>query len=696
MATYVNSRRAIHQGRTAAMIPGPLNPVIPKPGGTPVPIPNLAHGPGLQNGTASVKIDGKPVSVAGSRFDSHPATPDRLGGISGVTSQVVGGAAEPTSYSGDTKFEGRGAVRSFDTTKSNSMVINPGRAISWILSWLPEPYEKLAHKVLDKLPAAFGEQLAALGDSLTDPASLIGPALKLLAKFIPGLNAVVGGAAMAQAASEMSALAGEVEALLTPPLTDAKLDQIADLIADQVAATSVGFVTGKATRALRKLKPPVKRIDNNVNPNTTGKIIDDAKPSMPAAAGCELGTCTPVIFATGVKIISAEDFALPGLVPLDWTRFYRSSDRRAGWLGYGWSTPLSVELVLVYGQLHYYDERGRLIRLPALARGAAHFDARHKFTARRDDAGRYSLTRTDGTRLDFGAPRSGQWRLPLLRLSDRNDNAITLHYPDFDGAAGVAGAAPRPLGLTDSAGRRLQFVWTNDELLAEVRLQDGDAGAADGSLVLVRYAYDRDGNEDGDRQANLVAAADALGGINHYRYQQHLMVAYTTKNGFTHHQQWSRLDAAARVVRTWTDEPGLLDTRFDYDIAAQVTHVTDALGRTSSYHYNGNHEVVAIDEPGPDGHPVRTETPVDEAGNPLASVDALGRVTRYAFDERGNLISVTDAAGAVSRFGYDQLNLPVEVVDALGHRWRNRYDERGNLLEHEDALVGPAKPWRPA
>jgi len=150
------------------------------------------------------------------------------------------------------------------------------------------------------------------------------------------------------------------------------------------------------------------------------------------------------------------------------------------------------------------------------------------------------------------------------------------------------------------------------------------------------------------------------------------------------------------VVRTWTDEPGLLDTRFDYDIAAQVTHVTDALGRTSSYHYNGNHEVVAIDEPGPDGHPVRTETPVDEAGNPLASVDALGRVTRYAFDERGNLISVTDAAGAVSRFGYDQLNLPVEVVDALGHRWRNRYDERGNLLEHEDALVGPAKPWRPA
>ena len=46
MATYVNDRRAIHEGRNPAMIPGPINPVFPKPQGPPVPILNMAHGPG--------------------------------------------------------------------------------------------------------------------------------------------------------------------------------------------------------------------------------------------------------------------------------------------------------------------------------------------------------------------------------------------------------------------------------------------------------------------------------------------------------------------------------------------------------------------------------------------------------------------------------------------------------------------------
>ena len=184
---------------------------------------NVAHGPGLKNGTATLKIDGNPVSVAGSRFESHPATPDKIVGVAGVRSGVVGGAAEPITYSGDTKFESRASVRSFDRTKSNSMVIDPGWAAKLAMKMLPEPYGKLAQKVLEKLPDAFMSQLAALGDSLTDPAMLVGPALKLVGKLIPGVNAVVGGAAAAQAASEVAAsswparVSSTARATTTPP-----------------------------------------------------------------------------------------------------------------------------------------------------------------------------------------------------------------------------------------------------------------------------------------------------------------------------------------------------------------------------------------------------------------------------------------------------------------------------------------------
>ena len=691
MAAYVNDRRAIHEGRVQAIIPSPPNPIYLKGGGV-APVLNVAHGPGLKNGTATLKIDGNPVSVAGSRFESHPATPDKIVGVAGVRSGVVGGAAEPITYSGDTKFESRASVRSFDRTKSNSMVIDPGWAAKLAIKMLPEPYGKLAQKVLEKLPDAFMSQLAALGDSLTDPAMLVGPALKLVGKLIPGVNAVVGGAAAAQAASEVAALASEVQQLLTPPLTDAKLDQIAQIIADGVAAITIGFVLGKAAKLAKKAVDKVAtRHDNRVNPNTQGPIQDDVNKGHVPGTVCELGTCHPVIFATGVKIMSETDFKLPGLIPLQWQRFYRSSDRRPGWLGWGWSVPLAVELALVFGAIHYYDAKGRRVELPALERGQSHFNAREKFTLTHHEDGSYTLEATDGLRQQFAAPQPGQWRLPLCRLADRNGNAITVHYPPY-AETSVQGLPPRPLGLTDSAGRRLHFVWNDQGLLLEVRLAPGvAAGQRHEGGVLVRYAYDTEGNLSGDSQPNLAAATDALGGSWRYRYQNHLMVAYTTKTGFTHHQEWSRLDAGGRVIRTWCDEPGVLDTRFTYDVAHRVTHVTDALGRVSSYHYNPHHEVIAIEEPGPadaSGAPTRilTRTEMDASGNPTEAVDALGRTTRYQWDERGNLLAVTDAAGATTRFAYNALNLPVEITDAEGGHWRNTYDERGNLLAHTDAL----------
>ncbi|WCM86863.1 DUF6531 domain-containing protein [Acidovorax sp. NCPPB 3576] len=687
MATYVNDRRAIHEGRSPAMIPGPINPVFPKPNGPPVPILNMAHGPGLKNGTATLKIDGHPVSVAGSRFESIPATPDRLGGIAGVRSQVVGGAAEPTSYSSDTKFEGRGSVRSFDTTKSNAKVIEPGWFEWAAMKALPGPYDQLAVKVLDKLPGALGDELIAVGDSLTDPWALVKPALKLVGKAIPGLNVLVGGAATAEAAAQMAELAAQVQEMLTPPMTDEKLDQIAQVIADKVAEIVVGFVIGKiAKRAKAKPDSVGSRGDNQVNPNTQAKIIDGVNAPTPGISKCETGSCRPVLFATGVKILAETDFALPGLLPLEWQRFYRSADRRPGWLGWGWSTPLSIELALVHSHVHYYDARGRRVQLPPLSPGQSHFDEREKITLQRHEDGRYSVEATDGLRHEFAKPVPGQWRLPLARVRDRHGNAITLHYPAYD-ETGVDGIAPRPTGLTDSAGRELHFGWTEAGLLAEVRLAPRTLdGVQHQGGVLVRYAYDSAGNLEGDQHANLARATDAQGGTTAYRYENHLMVAYITKNGFTHHQQWSRLDAGGRVVRTWTDTPGLLDTRFEYDLGMRTTHVTDALGRRTSYHYNAHNEVVAVTEAGPDGQSVRTETQMDRAGNPEASTDALGRSTRWQWDARGNLTAVTDAAGATTRLRYNAQNLPTEITDALGHVWRNDYDARGDLREHTDAL----------
>ena len=46
-----------------------------------------------------------------------------------------------------------------------------------------------------------------------------------------------------------------------------------------------------------------------------------------------------VVMATGEVCYDESDFELPGYIPVELERSYRSRLRRAGALGYGWSWP---------------------------------------------------------------------------------------------------------------------------------------------------------------------------------------------------------------------------------------------------------------------------------------------------------------------------------------------------------------------
>gem|GEM_PF-6059970 len=75
------------------------------------------------------------------------------------------------------------------------------------------------------------------------------------------------------------------------------------------------------------------------------------------------------------------DFVLPGVMPVEWQRFYNSRDeRRNGLFGAGWSVPYEVS---VHIELHpngserliYIDEQARRIDMGSIALGGAVFSA---------------------------------------------------------------------------------------------------------------------------------------------------------------------------------------------------------------------------------------------------------------------------------------------------------------------------------
>jgi len=111
--------------------------------------------------------------------------------------------------------------------------------------------------------------------------------------------------------------------------------------------------------------------------------------AMGALANATMGSPNPVHASTGAKVLGGSeelDFALPGIMPIDWQRFYNSRDERQdGLFGAGWSLSYEVSVHLLRHpeggeHLVYVDEQGRRIDMGSipwaapcsvLARGSA-------------------------------------------------------------------------------------------------------------------------------------------------------------------------------------------------------------------------------------------------------------------------------------------------------------------------------------
>jgi RHS repeat-associated protein len=74
----------------------------------------------------------------------------------------------------------------------------------------------------------------------------------------------------------------------------------------------------------------------------------------------------------------------------------------------------------------------------------------------------------------------------------------------------------------------------------------------------------------------------------------------------------------------------------------------------------------------------------DDNGNVVATTDALGNVTSYAYDSSGNQIlqfsSVNATAEATTTYTYNNFGEVLTMTDPLGHTTTNTYDAHGNLL----------------
>jgi RHS repeat-associated protein len=363
----------------------------------------------------------------------------------------------------------------------------------------------------------------------------------------------------------------------------------------------------------------------------------------------------PVDVMSGRLLTDAVDFELPGPIPIVFERNYDSRDRYEGPLGPAWHHPLDASVNVI--------ENRRLkpvrVRLPdgresphdALGVGESTWDPIDRYTLLRTKKG-YRLTFWDGLAYHFEPVEGAHVTHPLVKITDRCDNAVELRYQDG-----------RLALVIDSIGRRLAFD-TQGGRVRRVRLLGGEGDWRE----LVTYDYDAEGR--------LAAAGDPKRNALRYAYKKGVMVKETNRNGLSFYFEFDWYDPDGSCVRTWGDG-GIYDRRITYDEVKHFTTVDDSRGGRT--HYWGNAAGLVDRMLDPMGIETRYEWHPRQYQK-TAEVDGLGNRTEWAYDERGNRILERDAAGHETRWSYGELNVPTQRIDAAAGVWRHEHDARGKLV----------------
>ncbi|MFG2895365.1 RHS repeat-associated core domain-containing protein [Streptomyces sp. NPDC048248] len=377
------------------------------------------------------------------------------------------------------------------------------------------------------------------------------------------------------------------------------------------------------------------------------------------------GCGDPVDVATGRVYLREVDIALPGSMPLTFSRKFESSCRVGRTVGPSWTSTVDQRLEFDEQGVILVTEDGMLLPYPLPSIGQQVLPLRGP---------RWPLEVTEQGDWSIHDPGSGYTRyftaashasgLGLLdEITDRNGNHITFDYDDETGV---------PLSIRHSGGYHLKLTTDEQGLLTSLQLAgEGEAGA---DLVVTSYEHDESGN--------LTAVVNSTGLPNCFEYdEQHRMTAWADTNGSRYEYTY---DQHGRCIAQGGSE-GHLRYRYAYEpvdpeTGHRVVAVTNSLDHLTRYKINERLQVVG--ETDPLGH--TTSTRYDSFDRVLSVTDALGITTRYERDERGHLTTAYLPDGTQTHAIYNDLGLPTQITEANGQTWRYTYDERGNRLTQTD------------
>ena len=361
----------------------------------------------------------------------------------------------------------------------------------------------------------------------------------------------------------------------------------------------------------------------------------------------------PIDVMSGELIAEASDFEIPGLIPIDWERNYRSRSVAVGGLGPGWSHPFDEWIECHDANtvtLHLAD--GRDVT-HGIGMGDEVFNAEERYFLRRrhDHFQRYDIA----TGKCYTYRTQNGDRHQLTKIANRAGVTITFDY-DND----------QLVRIIDTAGRQLDVSWRQRRIVAI---------AHDGRM-LVRYEYE---------SGLLSAVTDPLGHAMRYRYRGGVMVEEVHRTGLTFHFEWDWYHPEGWCQRSWGEEPGhdgrIYPRELRYDPQRHVTTVADSRG---SWTYYGNALGLVDKQIDPSGR-ITTYEWSDDCRK-VAEADGLGNTRQWVYDEWGNCVEEQDELGRITTRRFTQQHQLQELIDPANGHWKFHHGVIGSLVAMTDPL----------
>jgi RHS repeat-associated protein len=384
-------------------------------------------------------------------------------------------------------------------------------------------------------------------------------------------------------------------------------------------------------------------------------------------AACQL-TGHPVDVATGRLLTRATDFELRGPIPLTFERFYSSAwAERDSSLGFGWSHTFDERIWVERGKVvykagdgrelefHTYDLRDRKMHA-----GEELFYPIDRLKLKCLGGGQWEICTPDGLIREFALLPGHSQVSYLTKIRNRLRQWVAFEYDNARLLDTVRTSEGRWVRLEHFGGRLKRVA---------VPYPSGDLA---GWYDQVSFTY--------SAQGDLVAATDTARRARTYRYENHLLVQETDRDGLPFYFEYDGRDSTASCVRTWGNDGKGCDRLFfrelTYDRKNRHTVVENSLGHTTTYEMNVANGVVKII----DAHAGATTRELDEHLHTTAETNPLGAVTRFEYDARGNETKRVLANGASFTMAYNEDDQIIGFEDPFGVHRAWTYDSKNRLV----------------